>query len=115
MRATVFIAILALLVAAAAPAERSAARGATRDEKAATVNIRDLAYRPAELTVKKGTKVTWTNNDDQDHTVVAEDGKAFDSGVIKPGKKWSFTFEKAGTFKYRCKLHPRMKGTIKVE
>jgi plastocyanin len=47
------------------------------------------------------------------HTATATD-RTFDSGILDPGKSYSYTFEKAGTFDYACLVHPQMKGTIVV-
>jgi plastocyanin len=57
--------------------------------------------------------VTWTNNDSIGHTVTADDG-SFNSPV-DPGKTFSFTFTKAGTYTYHCSIHPTMKATIVVK
>ena len=80
-----------------------------------TVSIDNLQFAPAELKVKPGETVTWTNNDDRDHTVVSTDKeKKFKSPVLHHGDSWSATFDKPGRFPYGCRLHPRMKGTILV-
>lgn len=76
-----------------------------------------FAFSPATLTVKVGTKVTWTNMTQTGHTVTSDDGKSFDSGISNPvasGGTYSFTFTKAGTFPYHCQIHPFMKATITV-
>src|SRR3954447_23722624 len=44
------------------------------------VDIKDFAFNPKDLTVKKGTKITWTNDDSTAHNVVAGDG-TFKSGT----------------------------------
>jgi plastocyanin len=58
--------------------------------------------------------VTWTNDDDRDHTVNADDG-SFKSGTIGSGKAYKFKFAKKGKYAYSCSFHPRMKGVIVVE
>ena len=68
---------------------------------------------PRSLTVKVGQTVTWTNDDDIPHTVVATD-KSFRSKVLDTGQSFSFTFTKAGEFAYFCSLHPMMTGKIVV-
>jgi plastocyanin len=83
-------------------------------EERADVSIKNRAYTPATLRIKKGESVTWKNNDNIDHTVDSEDG-SFSSGTIKSGKTYKHTFKKAGKYPYSCHLHPRMKGTIVVE
>lgn len=66
------------------------------------------------VTVKKGTKVTWINNDVSAHTVVADDG-SFDLGTVTKDQTKSYTFTTAGTYKYHCSIHPGMEGTVIVE
>ncbi|HVU68608.1 MAG TPA: cupredoxin family copper-binding protein [Ktedonobacteraceae bacterium] len=79
-----------------------------------SVAIASLAFSPTSLTVKVGTKVTWTNNDTVAHTVTSDQG-AFDSGTLAVGQSFSFTFTKAGTYHYHCDIHPFMKATITVQ
>jgi len=79
----------------------------------ASVTIDNFTFSPAELTVKVGTTVTWTNHDDIPHTVVAA-GK-FRSKTLDTDDSFSFTFAAAGDYKYFCSLHPHMTGMIKVE
>ena len=69
-------------------------------------------YDPATLTVKVGTTVTWTNSGAVAHTVTADDGKAFDSGVMRPKATFNITLKSVGTFAYHCTYHRWMKGTI---
>jgi plastocyanin len=78
------------------------------------VSIVNMDYSPASITVKKGTAVTWTNNDDVAHTVTADSGNAFDSGNMNKGKTFSHTFDTAGTFAYHCMYHSNMHGKVTV-
>ena len=77
-----------------------------------SVSIRNFSFTPNSLTVKVGTKVTWTNHDSVTHTVTANQG-AFNAPVL-PGSSVSFTFTKAGTYAYHCMIHPSMMATIVV-
>ena len=70
-------------------------------------------YSINELTIPVGTTVTWTNDDDQIHTVTDAAG-AFDSGFLDPGATWSYTFEEAGDFEYFCTPHPWMRAKVIV-
>lgn len=79
-----------------------------------SISIAQFAFTPNNLTVKVGTKVTWTNNDSVTHTVTADQG-AFNSNALAPGSSFSFTFSKAGTFSYHCSVHPSMTATIIVQ
>lgn len=83
-------------------------------EQTSKVTIEHFAYTPATVTVKKGTTVTWTNQDDVKHDVNADNG-AFKSELLDKGESFSYTFNEAGTFKYHCTPHPNMIGTVIVE
>ena len=77
------------------------------------VTIDNFTFTPAQLTVKVGDTVTWTNHDDIPHTVVSA-GK-FRSKPMDTENTFTFTFTSAGDYKYFCSLHPHMSGMIKVE
>jgi plastocyanin len=79
-----------------------------------TVSMKDKKFAPAGLTIKAGDTVVWTNNDEHDHTVVADDG-SFKSGNIGAGDTFRHEFKKKGKHGYSCTYHPRMKGSITVE
>jgi len=78
-----------------------------------SVSIQNGGYSPASVSIHVGDTITWTNADDQDHTVIAQDG-SFNSGNIGSGRSFSHTFTTAGTIAYYCKYHPRMKGAVVV-
>jgi plastocyanin len=77
------------------------------------VEMKDLAFNPASLTVPTGSKVTWTNNDTTAHTVTFDDASA-DSGALEPLSTFDHTFATAGTFAYHCNIHSFMHGTVSV-
>jgi plastocyanin len=79
-----------------------------------TVKIDNFTFEPETLTVKAGTTVTWTNQDDIPHTVVAS-GRAFKSKALDTDDKFSFTFTTPGSYEYFCSLHPHMKAMVTVE
>jgi plastocyanin len=91
------------------------------------VEMELLAFKPGELTVDAGTKVTWRQNDPGAHTVTSgtvEQGTAgvtqqpddrFESGDLSSGETFEFTFSEPGTYPYFCRLHPAtMRGEIQV-
>lgn len=80
----------------------------------AAIDISNFAFSPETATVKKGTEVVWTNNDDATHEIGADDN-SFSSPSLEKGDTFSFVFEKAGTFPYTCTIHPSMTGTIVVK
>ncbi|WP_425569878.1 cupredoxin domain-containing protein [Rhodococcus olei] len=77
------------------------------------VNIDNFAFVPSSLTVPVGTTVTWTNKDEEPHTVVSSDG-SFHSPGMGAGAGFTFTFTKAGSFDYICSIHPFMHATVVV-
>lgn len=85
------------------------ARGATH-----AVAITDFAFSPATLTITAGDTVTWTNEDQLEHTATSTAG-AFDSGLLGQGESYSFTFTTPGTYAYLCTPHPSMTGQIVVQ
>jgi len=79
-----------------------------------TVKIDNFTFEPEGLTVKVGTTVTWINEDDIPHTVVAS-AHAFKSKALDTDDKFSFTFTTPGSYEYFCGLHPHMKAMVTVE
>lgn len=80
-----------------------------------TVKIDNFAFAPQVVTVAPGSTVTWINEDDAPHTVVADDGKSFRSKVLDTGDSFSFTFTTEGTWGYFCSVHPHMTGKVVVK
>jgi plastocyanin len=97
---------LALLVAGNAPAPE------------AQVMIRTFRYESNAIEVPVGTRVVWTNHDQIEHTVTsgAPDSTegGFNAKLSGPGATFSFTFTKAGTYRYFCDRHHFMRGEIRV-
>jgi plastocyanin len=113
------IAIAALLVAGCSKNDKKDSSSSSSG-KAATgnqVTIKNFEFGPKLLSVKAGTKVTFTNDDSATHTVssVSGDPASFDSKNLKKGQSFSFTFTKAGTYAYQCDIHNYMKGTVTVK
>jgi len=80
------------------------------------ITIDNFAFKPAELTVKAGTKVTWVNHDDVPHTATsAVKPRVFDSGTLDTDDKFSHVLNQPGTYEYFCAVHPHMKGRIVVK
>jgi plastocyanin len=83
------------------------------EEVPSTIVIEEYRFQPAVLTVAAGTRVTWTNRDDDAHTVVSDSG-LFRSPGLDTGESFSFTFDRPGTYPFTCSVHPRMVGTVIV-
>jgi plastocyanin len=80
------------------------------------VEIKNIAFNPANITISKGTTVIWMQNESSNvvHTVTSDAG-IFDSGTLSPGQTFNWTFNETGTFKYHCLIHPTiMLGTVIV-
>src|SRR5689334_4133550 len=105
---TLLTAGLIPLILLAVFASVSVARAAT-----ASVNIQNIAFNPASITVNAGDTVTWTNNDQVNHTVTSDTSGLFNMSSA-PGSTVSFTFSTPGTFAYHCNIHSNMHGTVVV-
>lgn len=77
------------------------------------VTIQDFSFEPGAVRVPVGATVTWTNKDEEPHTVFSNDD-VFKSKALDTDEKFSFKFTKAGTYKYFCSVHPKMVATIEV-
>lgn len=69
------------------------------------VEIKGLQFNPFELRIAKGTTVQWTNMDSAQHVVY---GNSFRSPPLNKRDRWSYTFNRSGTFEYSCSVHPSM-------
>lgn len=81
------------------------------------VTIKNFAFSPATITVAKGTKVTWTNEDSVAHQIASDSSSsaAFNGPSMATGQQFSFTFNEAGTFSYHCAIHPSMTAKVIVQ
>ena len=73
----------------------------------------NFSFGPDTLTVAVNSTVTWVNKDDVPHVIASNDG-VFKSKALDTDDKYSYTFTKAGTYKYECVIHTNMDRTIVV-
>lgn len=99
------------MLAAAAP---TGGIGAANAVESSSIVMKNFDFSPMSLTVKAGTSVTWKNLDGEPHTVTSVDG-VFRSGALDQNDSYTFKFEKPGTYKYLCSIHPRMQAAIVVK
>jgi len=103
---------------ASTSANSSTTAGGAASDPASTVTVKLFMFKPSPLTVKAGTKVTWNNGDDATHEPASGTDAApttvFDVTLEGKDTSGSFTFDKAGTYDYYCKIHTSMKGQIVV-
>ena len=112
--------IVSVIILAASVASSAGEKDGDKKPEAnsITVEMKSLSYSPKIVEVPVGDTVVWTNKAFATHTATSDDdGKAFDTGEIKPDETSSpVKFEKEGEFKYHCKIHGKsMSGTIVVK
>jgi amicyanin len=93
--------------ASATTADSPASQGGT------AVSITNFKFNPTTLTVPVGATVTWTNQDEEPHSVAGKDGSFHSPGMDTHGT-YSFTFTTPGSYDYICSIHPFMTGTVVV-
>ena len=113
LRRNIFIGA-ALIAIAGAPIVMRTARGAVGSPE---IHISNFSFSPTELKVKAGTAVTWINDDEEPHNVVniGQPTRVFRSGGMDGDDRYSFTFDKPGTYQYICSVHPYMHGEVVVQ
>jgi plastocyanin len=85
------------------------------------VDVSTDGFSPATITIKKGTTVTWTNiDDDVTHQIASDPHPTHTSlpGLFSPildtEQKYSYTFDKTGTFTYHDESSLLSSGTVYV-
>ncbi len=106
-------AALAATACTQAPAQAQAPAPAPAAAQASERVIEIKNYMFMEVTVPQGTKVTWINRDEVPHTVI-EKTKLFHSPALDTDDKFSYVFDKPGTYEYFCSLHPYMVAKVIV-
>jgi len=106
---------VALSVAVAAGGgcgSRGGASPAVASGAAVTVTLRDLAFKPARVSIRPGETVLWRWADgDVPHNV---DFGSVTSGDPTTVGTYRRTFSAPGSFGYRCDVHDGMRGTVEV-
>jgi plastocyanin len=82
-----------------------------------TIIQRGLALDRASISLTKGDRLNFSNDDDVIHNIHifgpgSEDSA--DLGLQKPGKLLSYKFDKAGAYRVRCNIHPSVKMAVTV-
>ena len=111
--------LIGIMFGCSSPEGPSGTSPNVQDPPANEVYAYDNFFRPQSLTVSVGTRVTWTNKGASAHTVTSgtrgnPDGR-FNSGDMRSGATFSYTFTMAGQYTYHCIYHPGMDGTIVVQ
>lgn len=101
------------------PTTPSPSGGQTGGQDTTTVTIPSSdgygasTFAPGSVTIQAGKSVTWSNQDTFTHTSTGENG-AWNANIA-PGGSFTRVFPAAGSFNYRCTIHPGMTGTITVQ
>lgn len=104
-----------LLIAAAVCAAALGGHAAASQAAGKTVTLRNIAFAPKNLSVARGTTVTFAWRDERTaHNVISQGAKRFTSIATRETGSRSRKFTKAGTYRYVCTLHPGMAGRITV-
>lgn len=80
----------------------------------AKVDISNFAFSPKTVTIAVGTRVVWTNRDEEPHVVTSAGAQFASSKALDTSDRYAVTFSKPGTYTYYCSIHPMMVGTIIV-
>lgn len=115
MKATRFALLVTTFLAVLLSQLSSSAKEADIQKRSVQVEISGFAFVPAQLTIKKGQSVIFTNKDSTPHTVSPDKGAVFaDSGRLLKNESKTITFDTSGKQQYFCQIHPSMKGTVIV-
>ncbi len=80
-----------------------------------TVRIVNYTFQPALLHIAIGQSVLWTNDDEGPHRIDQDAAfRYFRSGVLFPSDQYARQFNVVGEFRYRCSIHPHMRGSVLV-
>ncbi|WP_233841356.1 cupredoxin family copper-binding protein [Dyella sp. 2HG41-7] len=93
----------------------AAADATPPNAKAYAIAIQNFAFAPKMLTIPVGTRVTWTNRDEEPHVITSAGAQFVSSKALDTGDTYGVTFSKPGTYAYYCSIHPMMVGTITVQ
>jgi len=93
----------------------SSAQGSVPLSGEAPVDIVNFEFKPQKVTVKAGTKVTWTNRDTTIHDIKDTSPLATpQSKEMAKGDTFDITYAQPGSYSYICGIHQYMTGTVDV-
>jgi plastocyanin len=118
MKTTILVGMTLLLVLLSAGCTQQAQNQGTNQTDigaGTTVSMKNFAFDPAELKIKAGDTVVWTNKDTVSHNLVSDSGAEIISPTISTGGTYSHTFNTPGEYAYHCEIHTGMNGKIIVQ
>jgi plastocyanin len=99
------------------PSASAAGRGKATVElhrRVVRVTISKFAFRPDRVVVSPGTRIVWTNEDSDPHTVTS-DKPGWASQALDTGSRFAAVAKRQGTVTYHCQIHPYMHGAVVVQ
>lgn len=81
---------------------------------AGSVTIQNFSMSPATVSIKVNETVAWTNQDAATHTATLESGDC-STDSLSQGAVGKLTFDVAGTYDYKCRIHPGQMNGFTVE
>jgi plastocyanin len=113
--------LAALLTIAGVIIALGTTRSANAEEPAVIIKMLDMpaSYAPAQVEIKVGDTIEWKNVGNSVHHATSDPSMAmkpddastpagataFDSGFLRPGETYSYTFKSPGIYKYVCAPH----------
>jgi plastocyanin len=82
-----------------------------------TVGQHGLQLSQSSASLAKGDRIVFTNEDDVIHNIHIFGPGSDDStdlGLQKPGTALSYRFDKPGSYRVRCNIHPSVKMAVTV-
>jgi plastocyanin len=82
-----------------------------------TVGQHGLQLTQSSASLAKGDRIVFTNEDDVIHNIhIFGPGNddSTDLGLQKPGAALTYRFDKPGSYRVRCNIHPSVKMTVTV-
>jgi plastocyanin len=79
------------------------------------VVLKDIDFKPASVTIRRGDRVRWVWRDIRTpHNVISRGRLRFRSSAVKETGTHVVRFRRRGTHRYVCTIHPGMAGKVIV-
>jgi plastocyanin len=82
-----------------------------------TVGQHGLVFTQNAASLTRGDRIIFTNEDDVIHNINIfgpGNDESTDLGLQKPGATLTYRFDKAGSYRVRCNIHPSVKMAVTV-
>lgn len=103
------VAVVASVLAAAVACGAAVVKA---DSTRIEIAMRGNSFGPRRAEVSVGDTVVWINKDIVRHDAVKPG--LFDSGELRGGESYQWIAADTGVVQYRCTIHQRMRGEIRI-